>query len=466
MENSFLKEFLMISSFNTLAWLIVLVLLFILMLFLKKKHINFSNRMFIGTGLGIILGFAIQFVAKFPKNPLEITWINESTKWFSLFGNGFIDLIRMIVIPLIIISIIHIIISMKKDAKIKQLTIYTLVTLLSTVAISAVIGFIISYVFKIGLNSTIGSGSSDIKEVQSLIDIFRNLIPKNPIESMATSNVIAVVIFSIFVGTAAKKMGKIYAKTMETFNKLIEALHKIIVSITMTIINLMPYAVIPLLANTIAQRGIKSILDVILFIIALYIAVIIMFLVHMILLSVFGFNPITYIKKAIPVLVLAFTSRSSLGCLPVTIETLESMGCNSSTSTFVSSLGSTTGMNGCAGIFPAMLIIMISNITGYPINLGFMIMALLVVTISSIGIAGVPGTATTSASINLSAVGLGQYFDLTSPILAVDPILDMARTMLNINGVLTTSLIVDKKLKQIDMDKFKDMNTKIDGSFM
>jgi len=457
MENGFLKEFIMISSFNTLAWLIVLILLFTLMLFLKKKPINFSNRMFIGTGLGIILGFAIQFAAKFPKNPLEITWINESTKWFSLFGNGFIDLIRMIVIPLIIISIIHIIISMKKDAKIKQLTIYTLVTLLSTVAISAVVGFIISYVFKIGLNSTIASGSSNIKEVQSLIDT---------IESMASSNVIAVVIFSIFIGTAAKKMGKIYAKTMETFNKLIEASHKIIVSITMSIINLMPYAIIPLLANTIAQRGIKSILDVILFIVALYIAVIIMFLVHMILLSVFGFNPITYIKKAIPVLILAFTSRSSLGCLPVTIETLESMGCNSSTSTFVSSLGSTTGMNGCAGIFPAMLIIMISNITGYPINLGFMIMALLVVTISSIGIAGVPGTATTSASINLSAVGLGQYFDLTSPILAVDPILDMARTMLNINGVLTTSLIVDKNLKQIDMNKFKDMNAKIDGSFM
>ncbi len=86
-------------------------------------------------------------------------------------------------------------------------------------------------------------------------------------------------------------------KTMETFNKLIEASHKIIVSITMSIINLMPYAIIPLLANTIAQRGIKSILDVILFIVALYIAVIIMFLVHMILLSVFGFNPITYIKK-------------------------------------------------------------------------------------------------------------------------------------------------------------------------
>ena len=283
---------------------------------------------------------------------------------------------------------------------------------------------------------------------------------------MSSSNVIAVVIFSIFVGTAAKKMSKPFGKTIEHFSKIIEALHKIIISITMTIINLMPYAVIPLLANTIAQRGIKSILDVILFILALYFATFIMFLVHLGLLSVFGFNPITYLKKAFPVLILAFTSRSSLGCIPVTLETLDSLGANSSTSTFVASFGATTGMNGCAGIFPGMLIIMVANITGNPINLSFLVMSLLVITISSVGIAGVPGTATTSASINLSAVGFGQYFDLTSPILAIDPILDMARTMINVNGVLTTSLIVDKKLNQINMEKFKDPNSKIDNSFM
>ncbi|OAT86910.1 cation:dicarboxylate symporter family transporter [Candidatus Arthromitus sp. SFB-turkey] len=466
MDNTFLKDFLMISSFNTLKWLVVLILLFLFMVFLKKKHINFSNRMLIGTGIGILLGFAIQFVAKFPENPTEITWINESTKWFSLFGNGFIDLIRMIIIPLIVISIIHIIINMKQDTKIKQLTIYTLVILFSTVAVATLIGIVVAFLFKLGLNSNIIGGTSQIKEIKSLVDVLRNLIPKNPVEAMSSSNVIAVVIFSIFVGTAAKKMSKPFGKTIEHFSKIIEALHKIIISITMTIINLMPYAVIPLLANTIAQRGIKSILDVILFILALYFATFIMFLVHLGLLSVFGFNPITYLKKAFPVLILAFTSRSSLGCIPVTLETLDSLGANSSTSTFVASFGATTGMNGCAGIFPGMLIIMVANITGNPINLSFLVMSLLVITISSVGIAGVPGTATTSASINLSAVGFGQYFDLTSPILAIDPILDMARTMINVNGVLTTSLIVDKKLNQINMEKFKDPNFKIDNSFM
>ncbi len=466
MENTFLKDFLMISSFNTVLWILILVLLFAFMVFLKKRHVSLSNRMLIGTGLGIILGLAIQFISKFPDNPLEINWINESTKWYSLFGNGFIDLIRMIVIPLIIISIIHIIINMKQGTKIKQLTIYTMIILFSTVAIASLIGIVVAFVFKLGVNSSLTSGTAEIKEIQSLVDIFRGLIPQNPISSMATSNVIAVVIFSIFVGMAAKKMSKAFSKTMETFEKLIEASHKIIISITMTIIGLMPYAVIPLLANTIAQRGVRAILDVILFIIALYVATIIMFFVHMLLLALFGYNPITYIKKSFPVLLLAFTSRSSLGCLPVTVETLQSMGCNESTSTFVASFGATTGMNGCAGIFPGMLIIMIANMTGNPINLSFLVMSLIVITISSVGIAGVPGTATTSASINLSAVGFGQYFDLTSPVLAVDPILDMARTTININGVMTASLIVDKKLKQIDMDKFKDMDSKIDNSFM
>lgn len=462
MENTFLSKFLMLSSFNTLIWLSILVIIFIFMLMLKKKNISFSNRILIGTGLGILLGLSIQFISKFPEKPLEISWINETTKWYSLFGNGFIDLIRMLVIPLIIVSIINIIVSMEQNTKIKQLTVYTLIILFTTVAIAALIGIGVAVFFKLGVNSTITTNNSEIKEIKSLVDILRNLIPKNPIEAMSSSNVIAVVIFSIFVGMGAKKMSKPFGKTMEHFTKLIEALHKIVVSITMTVINLMPYAVVPLLANTIAQRGIKSILDVILFIVALYVSVIIMFIIHLILLSIFGFNPITYLKKSLPLLLLAFTSRSSLGCIPMTLETLDSLGANSSTSTFVASLGATTGMNGCAGIFPGIVIVMISNITGNPLDLSFLIMTLLVITISSIGIAGVPGTATTSASINLSAVGLGQYFDLTSPVLAVDPILDMARTLLNVNGVAVTALIVDKKLNQINMDKFSDLNSKIE----
>lgn len=464
MENSFLSGFLMVSTPSTLAFLAILLLLFVFMAFLKKKHLNFSVRTIIGTVIGIVLGVAIQLIAGTPDNPLEITWVNETTKWYSLFGNGFIDLIRMIVIPLIVISIIHVIISLKNSSNIKHLTSRTIFAYIINVLIASIIGILIAQLFKLGLSGQVANSNYEIKEVKNFVDILRNLIPKNPVEAMVNTNIIAIVIFSAFVGVAAKKMASIYKTQIDSFVNLIDALHKIVVSIAMSIISLIPYAVIPLMANSIAQRGLKSILDVITFIVALYVAMIIMFIIHLIALSVFGFNPITYLKKAIAPLFLAFTSRSSLGTLPVAVETLtESMGATDSTSAFVMGLGSTAGQAGCAGVFGAMVVINIANMSGTPLTFSFYLMTILVVTISSFGIAGIPGGGHTVASSVLSGTGLTPYFELVGPILAVDPILDMGRTCLNVNGAITISLIVDKSLKQVDMDKFNNQQLKLNS---
>ncbi len=464
MDNSFLSSFLMVSTPLTITFLIVLVLLFLFMVFLKKKKVTFSLRTIIGTVIGILLGIIIQLIAKTPDNPLEITWVNETTKWYSLFGNGFIDLIRMIVIPLIVISIIHVILSLKNSSNIKSLTSKTIISYVLNVLIASIIGIIVAQLFRLGLSGQAVNNSYEIKEVKNFIDILRNLIPKNPVESMVNTNIVAIVIFAAFVGVAAKKMSSIYKTQMETFTKLIDALYKIIISIAMTIINLIPYAVIPLMANSIAQRGLKSILDVITFIVALYVGMIIMFIVHLTFLSVFGFNPITYLKKAIAPLFLAFTSRSSLGTLPVAVEVLSNqMGATSSTSSFVMGLGSTMGQAGCAGVFGAMVVMNIANMSGTPLTFSFYMMTLIVVTLSSFGIAGIPGGGHTVASSVLSGTGLTPYFELVGPILAIDPILDMGRTCLNINGALTISLIVDKSLKQVDMDKFNDKSLKFEG---
>ncbi len=131
----------------------------------------------------------------------------------------------------------------------------------------------------------------------------------------------------------------------------------------------MPYAVIALLANTIAQRGLASILDVGVFILALYVAVVIMFGIQMLALLAFGLNPMIYLKKAVPPLVLAFTSRSSVGCLPLTIETLTSkFGVNDGTASFVAGFGTTAGMQGCAGIFPSLLLVFVTNSNNIPLD--------------------------------------------------------------------------------------------------
>ncbi len=455
----FFEEFLMISDIKTVIFILVLFALFYGMKIIEKKKVAFSTRMIIATVIGLILGVAVQVVSGFAKDPMEITFVAETTKWYSLFGNGFIDLIRMLVIPLIMVSIIHVIVNMKDGANIGALTKKTLTVTVIMVAISVIVGLSVGMLFKVGSSMSVEQGSAEIKEVTTIVDTLRGLIPSNPAKAMVDVNIIALVIISAFFGVGAKRMTKKYMDVVKPFIDLINALQKIIMSIAMTIIKWMPYAVIALLANTIAQRGIESIKEVGIFIIALYVSVIIMFIIQLIAISLFGINPIIYLKKGVAVMVLAFTSRSSVGCLPLTIETLvDKMGVNDGTASFVGGFGTTAGMQGCAGVFPALLLVFVCNVTGTPMDITFIIMALVVIVIGSFGIAGIPGTATMAASVALSGVGMASLFPTISPILAIDPIIDMGRTLLNVTGSMTNALIVDKSLGQLNMEHFKDMS--------
>lgn len=462
MENVFLKNFLMLSDFRTILFIGILIGLFVIMNVFQKHKVSFSKRMIIGTGFGLGLGVLIQVVSGFVSTPMEITFVAETTKWYSLVGNGFMDLIRMIVVPLIIVSIIHVIINMEESNNIGKLTKNTLVITLLMIIIAAIVGLIVGVLFKVGSGMTVEGGTGEIKQVKTMVDTIRGLLPSNPVGAMVEVNVIALVIASAFFGIGAKRMSKKYFAVVKPFYDFINALHKIIMSIAMTVIKYMPYAVVALLANTIAQRGIKSILDVGIFIIALYIAVAIMFVIQLIVLMLFGINPMIYLKKGISVMILAFTSRSSVGTLPLTIETLvDKMGVNNGTASFVAGFGTTAGMQGCAGIFPALLLVFVANMNGIPIDFTYIAMTIMVVALGSFGIAGIPGTATMAASVALSGVGLASYFPMISPILAVDPIIDMGRTLLNVTGSMVNALVVDKSLNQLDINKFKDLSTEL-----
>ena len=288
-----------------------------------------------------------------------------------------------------------------------------------------------------------------IRETHSVVDTFRNILPANPFQAMLDFNVIAIVIASVIVGVSARSIRKNTDNKLESFTKLIDDLHKIISNMADMILGFMPFAVVPLLANTIAQNGIQAIKDVIAFIIILYISIIIMLIIQSIALLLYGVNPIWYFKNALSTLVLAFTSRSSVGVLPSTITSLsEKLDVDDATASFVASFSATAGMQGCAGIYPAMLIVFVANTAGVPIDFSLVITSIIVVTIGSIGIAGIPGTSITAASVSISGVGMSQYFALVNPILAIDPLLDMGRTMLNVSGAMTNAIIVEKKIQK------------------
>lgn len=460
MNSTFFSDFLMITDFKTILFILFLIGVFFIIKKLEKNKSSFSKRMIVGTILGLVLGGIIQGVAGFPDSPDKISWVNETVKWYGLIGYGFMDLLKMLVIPLVFISIIKVITDMKNGENLSKLTVRTILVLLLTTAIAAIIGIIVGNLFKLGVGLEVMNSTSEMKEVTSIIDTIRGLLPSNPIKAMAEGNVVAVVIFAAFIGIAMKRLSKKHNDKIKPVEDLVEGSYKIIVSIAMTVIKFMPYAVIPLLANTIASKGLAAILGVINFIGALYISIILMFIVHLIIVALNGLNPIRYVKNVMEPLILAFTSRSSLGTLPVTIETLtEKVGLENGISSFVGSIGANAGMNGCAAIYPALMAVAIANMSGTPMNFSFYIMLLIIIVISSVGIAGIPGTATVSVSVVISGMGMGSYFSLAGGILAIDPILDMGRTMLNVNGTMVTAITVGNSFKAIDKNIFYGENS-------
>ena len=457
MESTFLSEFLFITDIKTIAFIAILVAIFILVRKMEKKKIKFSTRMISAMGIGLVLGFIIQLVAGFPEKPSSVRWIEEVSKWYGLVGNGFMDLLKMLVVPLIFVSIIRVIINMKDGVDLGKLTSKSLLVLLGTTTLATIVGLVVGNLFNLGVGEVLATSNTDIREITSIVDTIRGLLPSNPVQAMAEGNIVAVVIFAAFIGTSMKRLNKKYSDVIKPAWDLVEASYKIITSVAMTVIKFMPYAVVALLANTIAARGVSAILGVVDFIIALYVSVAIMFIIHLIIIALNGLNPIKYVKNVMEPLILAFTSRSSLGTLPVTIETLtEKAGVDNGVASFVGSLGSNAGMNGCAAIYPALMAITVANMSGTPMDFSFYGMLLVIIVISSLGIAGLPGTATMAVSVVISGMGMGSYFPLLGGIIAIDPILDMGRTMLNVNGTMVTAVTVANSFGDIDKDKFNE----------
>ncbi|MHC5224949.1 cation:dicarboxylate symporter family transporter [Ignatzschineria sp. LJL83] len=460
-SGAFFENFLAISRYETILSLVVLLVAFFVIYQLQKRKVSFFIRMFAGLILGAGIGLGIQALAGFPDGSTVV--LKETSTWYGLFGRTFIAFIRMLVIPLVFVSIVKVILDFGGDKQLTKVTRRGIFWLLFTTGIAAILGMILASIMGLGKGDEIIETAATQREYTTLVDTFVNLVPNNIISAMNSNNIIGLVIFSALIGIAANRMAPKVPEAMNIFKLFIDALHKIVMSITMTIIKYMPYAVIALLAGTIISNGIPALKKVSSFVLAIYIASFVMILIHLIIIAAHGLSPMMFLKKSRDTLVMAFSSRSSVGTLPLTISTLtERMGVSGGTANLIPSLGTTMGMNGCAGFFPALLVMMVANMVGIEMNLQFYIMLLIVIVIGSIGIAGVPGTATIAATIALSGMGMGEYFPLIGMVLAIDPVIDMARTMTNISGAMTSAVATDKELGLLDQAKFKDGNAMLE----
>ncbi|GGZ75416.1 sodium:dicarboxylate symporter [Ignatzschineria indica] len=456
-QGAFFENFLAISRYETIIGLLILAIAFWIIYRLQKRKSSFFMRMSVGLIFGALIGLGIQAWQGFPDQANIV--LKETATWYGLFGRTFIAFIRMLVIPLVFVSIVKVILDFGGDQRLTKVARRGIFWLLFTTGIAALLGIFIANIMNLGYGDALVETAAKEREYTTLVDTFVNLVPNNIISAMNNNNIIGLVIFSALVGVAANRMRPKAVEAIAIFQKLIDALHKIVMSITMTIIKYMPYAIIALLAGTIMTNGIPAVIKVSSFVIAIYVATFIMIMIHLLIIAGHGLSPLMFLRKSRDTLVMAFSSRSSVGTLPLAISTLtERMGVSGSTANLIPSLGTTMGMNGCAGFFPALLVMMVAHMVGIETDLQFYIMLLIVIVIGSIGIAGVPGTATIAATIALSGMGMGEYFPLIGMVLAIDPMIDMGRTMTNISGALTASVVTDKELGLLNQERFQDPN--------
>ncbi|HDG9625580.1 TPA: L-cystine transporter [Staphylococcus aureus] len=450
------------NAFLTLINIIVLVIFIVILHMMARKHISFAKRVFTALGIGIVFGVLLHLVYGTHSNV-----ITSTSDWFNIVGQGYVALLQMIVMPLIFISIVAAFTKIQIGEKFAKIGSLIFIFLIGTVTIAAIVGVVYALVF--GLDaSTINLGNAEqargseiAKQAKDLTahtlpQQILELLPKNPFldfTGQRATSTIAVVIFASFIGFAYLRVALKQPDHGELLKSAIDAIYSLVMAIVTFVLRLTPYGVLAIMANTLSTSDFGAIWTLGKFLIASYAALITMYIIHLVILSLLGISPIRYVKKTLEVLIFAFTSRSSAGALPLNVQTqTRRLGVPEGIANFAATFGLSIGQNGCAGIYPAMLAIMVAPVANVEIDLQFIVTLIAVVIISSFGVAGVGGGATFASILVLSTLNLPVA--LAGVLISVEPLIDMGRTALNVNDSMLAGTGTAKLTKHWDKDTF------------
>jgi len=430
---------------------------------MQAAHLSFTKRVFSALGLGVALGAVFQYAYGAGS-----ATVLQTNAYLDIVGTGYVSLLQMIVMPLIMVSIIAAILKLKDASSLGKISALTIGMLMLTTVIAASIGIAMAKLYGLSAASLTSSaaevargqviqGKLGAAQAITLPSMLLSFIPANPFLDMTgarSTSTIAVVLFSIFVGVSATGIAAKEAAMFASFQHFIHVAQTIVMRMVTLVLRLTPFGVFALMTQVVANSSLASILNLISFVLASYSALILMFCVHLLFVSGAGLNALRYARKIAPVLLFAFTSRTSAGAIPMSVQTqVERLGTAPGIANFAASFGAVMGQNGCAGIYPAMLAVMIAPTVGIdPMNFSFIAQLLAIIVVGSVGVAGVGGGATFAALITLSAMNLPVA--LAGLLISVEPLIDMGRTALNVSGSIAAGTVTSRVLGQTDMQTF------------
>ena len=442
-------------SFAAIANLVVFVLLAGVLFNFRKPRLTLGRQILLGLLLGAGYGLALQFLYGSGDAAVK-----ETLTWTNVVASGYISLLKMVIMPLVLVMMIAAVVRMREVADLGRIGGSVVGILVGTTAVAALVGILVSNLF--GLNAdAIIQGARELERAASLTSRYENVanlgladmlvrfIPSNIFSDLTgarPTSIIAVVIFGILFGLAALGVAKEDPARGEKLREAVLTLQAVIMRLVQMIMALTPYGILALMTRVVAGSNAQDLWNLVEFVGASYVAIAIMFAIHGILLRLAGVNVRSYFKTVWPVLTFAFTSRSSAATIPLNVETqVDGLKVPEPIANLSATFGATIGQNGCAGIYPAMLAVMIAPSMGIdPLSFSFILPLVAIVAISSFGIAGVGGGATFAALVVLPAMGFP--VTVAAVLISVEPLIDMARTALNVNGAMTAGVLTGRWL--------------------
>nr|WP_178082574.1 dicarboxylate/amino acid:cation symporter [Pseudomonas sp. AOB-7] len=393
--------------------------------------------------VGLALGVAVGMLFK------------SGAQALAPIGALFLNAIKMLIVPLVFVSLVAGITAMSDSAKLGRISVKTIAIYLITTAFAVSIGLAFGALFSPGEGMhMVASGSEEAKQAPSLVQILVGLVPTNPVTAFAEGNILQIIVFAIALGVSMNLIGDKAAPAVKLFDSLAEVFYKL----TDLVMRLAPIGVFALIAGVVAAHGIEVLLPLASVIGVIYLASI----AHMLL--VYGgligglarLSPLRFFQGIAPALAVAFSTSSSAGTLPVSIECArKNLGVSQGVAGFVLPVGATINMDGTA-IYQGVLALFIAQAFGVDLNAGQYLMIILTATLASIGTAGVPGAGLIMLGLVLTSVGLP--LEGVALIAGIDRILDMARTTVNVAGDLMTTTLVGSSEQELDRDVYNSDN--------
>ena len=387
--------------------------------------------------------------------------LKGNASYLKPFGDIFINMIKMIVVPLIFFSISAAITSMEQSHSLGRIGGKSLLIYLFSTAVAIVIGITMANVFDpssgVINNGAFGEAGEVKGKTVSFADTIVSMVPTNPIKAMADGNVLQIIVFALFLGTAVNVAGRKVKKVANALNEVAEVIY----SLTGLIMKFAPIGVFALIGWVVGTQDpdiLKSLVKVVIVVIAACVLhAVIVYSIFVGLLA--KLNPVTFFKKIVDAQVLAFSTSSSSATLPLTMKVAEEkLGVSKSTANFVLPLGSTVNMDGTA-IYLGICTVFVAGLVGQDLSIADYVTVVFTATIASIGAAGIPGVALIMMSMVFASVGLP--IEAIAIIAGIDRVLDMLRTTVNVTGDLAISVVIDRSEGTFDEEVFYKKNSEI-----